>query len=117
MLLNGSGEVLISARVPVLAMWLPAASVPPSSAGDGRHFRPELVGRAERQQRARRDAHEGVQHVVQAVDQRDLVGEEIEREQQRRRGQHPGRAEHLQVVRQARRAPAVCAPPRTSTAA
>ena len=31
---------------------------------------------------------------------RDLVGEEIEREQQRRDAQHPRRAQHLQVVRQ-----------------
>ena len=31
MLLSGSGEALINAREPVLATWLPAASVPPSS--------------------------------------------------------------------------------------
>ena len=30
MLLKGSGEVLIRAREPVLAMWVPAARVPPS---------------------------------------------------------------------------------------
>ena len=68
MLLNGSGEVLISAREPVLAMWLPAARVPPSSpamtATSGLSWSAAPIG----QQGAGRHAHEGVQHVVHAVD-------------------------------------------------
>jgi len=53
------------------------------------------------QQGAGRHAHEGVQHVVDAVDVGDLVGKEVEREQDRRHAQHPGRGQHLQIVRQA----------------
>ena len=100
MLLNGSGEVLISARVPVLATCVPAASVPPSRPAIDRDLGAEAAGRAVGQQGAGRHAHEGLQHVVDAVDVGDLVGEEIEREQDRRHAQHPGRRQHLQVVRQ-----------------
>ena len=59
MLLNGSGEVLISARVPVLATCVPAPACRPAAPAMIADLRPEAAGRAVGQQRAGRHAHEG----------------------------------------------------------
>ena len=72
--------------------------------GNDRDLGADPAGRAIGQQEARRYAHEGLQHVVDAVDIGDLVGKEIEREQEGCHRHHPRRGQHLQIMRQAHHA-------------
>ena len=89
---NGSGEVLITARLPVFARWLPAASEPPTIAAASAGRRRRVAEHAGRQRRTRRNADEGVHDVPQRVDAGDLVGEELDEEHEARRRQHPADA-------------------------
>jgi hypothetical protein len=97
---NGSGEVLTAARVEALATWLVAARLPPQQRGSRR---PGALVDAEnggRERRARGNADDGVHHVPEAVDARDLVGEELDEEHQAAGAEQPGRLQQGEACRQ-----------------
>ena len=97
MLENGSGEVLMAARVVALAACAVAASVPPSSAAIVVHGGRVATEHAGGQRRAGRDADEGVHRVPQRVETRNLVGEELDHQHQARRAEHQRVLQHLQA--------------------
>jgi hypothetical protein len=74
MLLKGSGEVLMAARLVALAAKLVAASVPPSRAATSAPRPLSAPNTAAAKRRAGRDADHAMHHVPQRIQAGDLVG-------------------------------------------
>ena len=97
---TGSGDRLMSARVPAFAKCDAPASVPPASAAIVEHGGIGVAERTGREHGARRNADERVDGVPQGIDGGDFVGEKFDEREHRRDADHPRRAEHRERIRQ-----------------
>ena len=97
---NGSGDVLMSARLPALARWLPAASEPPriaaASVGSGRRIAEDAC----RERGTGRNANQGVHQIPHRIEAGNLVGEEFDEAHEPRRREHARMREHVKARRQ-----------------
>ena len=102
-MVTGSGEVLISTRVPALVKWLVAATPPPSPRDAANSTAwltssPSATPAAMMAPAGMRD--EGVDGVPAAVDAGRLVGEELEEIHDARNAEHQGVLQHLERRRE-----------------
>ena len=97
---NGSGDVLMTARLPDFARWLPAASVPPRIAAASIMAVGRIAEHARGERGAGRNPDERLHDVPGRIHAGHLVGEELDQAHEARRREHQRMREHVESRRQ-----------------